>query len=144
MAKGIRVGQRVRINERYAEVGGPEHVGKEFDVVDVFPSAWRDSDGEVFEEVVIGDPMCRGVWGNYLDIISVKAHSPTIISTTLGEPNLERIVRISNGPSGLSLSVTPNPAKPGIIDGTTAITPEQAEEIANDLLARVAEIRGGK
>lgn len=57
--------------------------------------------------------------------------------------NEDRMVSLTSGRGGLSLTVAPNPSLYGDMSGTTGLTPEQAEQLGNDLLERVAEIRAG-
>ncbi|AXC36214.1 hypothetical protein SEA_LYELL_111 [Microbacterium phage Lyell] len=54
----------------------------------------------------------------------------------------DRIVRITSGTKAVGLAVLDDPTPyPADYRGMTTLTADQAEEIANDLLARVAEIR---
>lgn len=147
MATGIQVGQRVRILPSYGDlwVGGWGDIGKnmvgtEFTVTRVVQSI----SGDLYVE---GDPQDRGILVEYIEAIS-KAQTTTFINTTIGTPPLDRMVRIGSGAKNVILSVTAGAdrrghgSRGGRIDGATSLTLEQAEEIARDLLARVAEIRG--
>lgn len=63
----IKVGDKVRITAAYEEIGGPEHVGVEFEVTNVIHYPWRTTDRVLHEYVITGDPMGWGVWANYLE-----------------------------------------------------------------------------
>lgn len=148
MATGIQVGQRVRINEKYAKISEPKAnvIGTEFTVTNVEHAQGTRPQGHWSAQIISGDPMGWGIWGDFVDVVPCKA--TTIINTTIGTPPLDRMVRIGSGARNVLLSVTGGPGWQGHgggggrIDGTTSLTLEQAEEIAHDLLARVAEIRG--
>ena len=144
MATQVQVGQKVRINERYGDLGFPKHVGKEFVVTKVKHSPWRAMDGELFESIIIGDPMGEGIWANYVDIVPTKAGTMTLIPSVLSWFDQDRMVRVTSGTGAISLDVGPNPFDYGNIKGSTTLTPDQAEHLAQDLLARVAEIRAVK
>ncbi|UVG34166.1 hypothetical protein SEA_PAVLO_110 [Microbacterium phage Pavlo] len=74
-----------------------------------------------------------------------KAHTTTTIATRQDWGGEERIVNVTSGSAALSLSVIPNPSLVGHdYQGSTNLTPEQAEQLANDILDRVAEIRAGQ
>lgn len=74
-----------------------------------------------------------------------KAHTTTTITTRQDWGGEERIVNVTSGSAALSLSVIPNPSLFGHdYRGSTNLTPEQAEQLANDILDRVAEIRAGQ
>ncbi|AHL18544.1 hypothetical protein ISF9_074 [Microbacterium phage vB_MoxS-ISF9] len=143
MATKVYVGQRVRINEKYGEIlrAQENKVGVEFVVTGV---DWGSRpEGHESNQVIKGDPMGWGVWGDFVDVVPSKAHTHTVVHTTLTYQDAPRTVSITNGTGALSLAVNPNPAEYGNVDGSTSLTLEQAEEIAHDLLARVAEIRMG-
>lgn len=148
--KNVRVGDTVRINHKYAtHADRLNKVGSEFVVTDIFrgSSPWVQERGFDDSFYVKGDPDNRGIWAHYIDAVipaEPKSGTTTLISTRLSYENLERIVKVTNGKGALSLSVTPNPHRVGDINGYTSLTPEQAEELAHDLLTRVSEIRGGK
>lgn len=152
MAKNILVGQTVRINERYAEVINSKigqdarkmqnQVGTEFVVTAVAPSS--PPEDHVASFYVKGDPNGWCIWGDYLDVVPTKTNTQTLISTRLNYDDVERVIKVTNGRGGLGLTVAPNPSIYGDKSGTTNLTPDQAEELAHDLLARVAEIRGGQ
>lgn len=66
----IKVGDRVRTNEKYAKVAGSHRVGIEFTVTGVRQGgAWVNHLGDELSTVVLGDPMGWGVWANYLDVV---------------------------------------------------------------------------
>lgn len=152
MAKNILVGQTVRINERYAEIINGKigqdarkmqnQVGTEFVVTSV--ASATPPEGHLASFYVKGDPNSWGIWGDYLEVVPSKMHTTTTISTILSWHDQERIVSVTSGSAALSLSVLENPHKVGDMRGSTSLTPEQAEELAHDLLVRVAEIRGGQ
>ena len=152
MAKNILVGQTVRINERYAEIINGKigqdarkmqnQVGTEFVVTAVAPSS--PPEDHVASFYVKGDPNGWCIWGDYLDVVPTKTNTQTLISTRLNYDDVERVIKVTNGRGGLGLTVAPNPSIYGDKSGTTNLTPDQAEELAHDLLARVAEIRGGQ
>ncbi|QDH92256.1 hypothetical protein SEA_PHILLYPHILLY_107 [Microbacterium phage PhillyPhilly] len=74
-----------------------------------------------------------------------KAHTTTRIATRNRWAGEDRIVNVTSGTKALSLSVIPNPSLFGHEHrGSTNLTPEQAEQLANDILDRVAEIRAGQ
>lgn len=79
--------------------------------------------------------------------MSVKREPKMFTTTTLATReewiNQDRIVSITSGRGGLTLNVKPNPGSIFESSGRTGLTPDQAEELANDLLERVAEIRAG-
>lgn len=70
-----------------------------------------------------------------------KAHTTTRIKARLNWEGIEKIVDITSGRAAVSLSVRPNPSEYGDTTGTTNLTPDQAEQLAKDILERVAEIR---
>lgn len=144
MATQIQIGQRVRINEKYSRIMAAQEnvVGAEFVVTGV---DWGSKpEGHVSNQIIKGDPMGWGIWGDFLDVVPSKAHTHTVVHTTLTYQDAPRTVRITSGTSALSLAVNPNPSKYGDTTGSTSLTLEQAEEIAHDLLARVAEIRAAR
>lgn len=144
----IKVGDTVRINEAYGKLWMPNamrdseknQVGVEFIVTKV--TRGRDHMGGTF--YVSGDPMRRGIWAKYVELVKsrpVKAHTTTRIMARLNYENVEKIVDITSGSKALTLTVKPNPSIYGDATGTTNLTLEQAEQVANDVLERVAEIR---
>lgn len=142
----IKFGDRVRITKAYDAVD-KGFAGVEFDVTAFIESPWVSMEGKEYFGYAQGDPMGRGVWDTYLEVVKPnepKAHTATIISTRLNWEGLDRMVKVTSGTSGLGLTVSPNPAKFGDIEGVTSLTVEQAEQLGNDLLARVAEIRAGQ
>lgn len=145
MATQVQVGQRVRINEKYGEVGNGDknEIGTEFVVTKVTHNS-RPPRGHESELVLSGDPNGWGMWGDFVDVVPSKAHTTTLIPTSLSWSDQDRMVKVTSGTGAISLSVQPNPAKYGDISGSTTLTPDQAEELAHDLLARVAEIREGQ
>ena len=72
-----------------------------------------------------------------------KMFTTTTINTREEWINQDRVVSITSGRGGLTLNVKPNPASIFESSGRTGLTVEQAEQLANDLLERVAEIRAG-
>lgn len=68
----IKVGDRVRITEAYKEIGEPDEVGIEFDVTAFIESPWTTLDGEEFYGYAQGDPMRRGIWDNYLEVVEIR------------------------------------------------------------------------
>lgn len=77
-----------------------------------------------------------------LEPLTPKAHTSTVIKTRESWVGESRIVKITSGTKAIGLSVLDDPTPyPSDYKGVTTLTADQAEEIANDLLARVAEIR---
>lgn len=76
--------------------------------------------------------------------VEEKMFTTTTIATRHEWANQDRVVSVTSGRGGVSLSVWPNPHLVGDVTGTTGLTPEQAEQLALDLLARVEEIRKGE
>lgn len=64
----IRVGDTVRINERYgAELNLQGHVGEEFTVTQVVDAEWTDLRGNKHKFYVHGDRMGRGIWDRFVE-----------------------------------------------------------------------------
>lgn len=220
MATEIKVGDTVRILPSYEKLGwnpggneiGANRAGVEFKVTDIARARSED------RFYVNGDPADRGIWAEYIELVTPThpidvptehglyesnlypvtdehysplpyrldatgfyltvdsgangiridepyiskhgpyrllkseaveekpklAHRTTRVRTRLNWDRVERLVDIMSGNAAITLMVKPNPSKCGDITGSTNLTPEQAEEISNDLLARVAEIRAAQ
>lgn len=153
MATEFHIGQRVRFNEKYQSVINSDmatragkdknQVGTEFVVTSVRHVS-NPPEGHESTAVISGDPNGWGAWGDYLEIVPTKAHTTTVISTLLSWHDKERIISITSGTGAISMSIRPKPHPFGDLSGSTSLTPEEAEEIAHDLLARVAEIRAAQ
>ncbi|WMI33981.1 hypothetical protein SEA_ERENYEAGER_111 [Microbacterium phage Erenyeager] len=77
-----------------------------------------------------------------LEPVTPKSHTTTVVKTRETWAMQDRIVRITSGTKAVGLAVLDDPTPyPADYKGMTTLTADQAEEIANDLLARVAEIR---
>lgn len=71
-----------------------------------------------------------------------KAHTTTVIKARESWTRKNRVVSITSGHAAISMTIANDPTPyPFDGDGRTTLTPDQAEQIANDILERVAEIR---
>lgn len=74
--------------------------------------------------------------------MGTKACTTTIIKARFNYENTPRQIGVTNGTRGISLWITPDPAPLGAFGnrGTTNLTPEQARQLAQDLIERADEI----
>lgn len=152
MSENIKVGDKVRILPSYGDLGwslfygeiGKNTVGTEFVVTRIVHSEGVTRRDTFYVE---GDPQGRGIWAKYVELVEPrerKAHTTTIVKARENWGEKNRIIKITSGSRAIGVTIADDPTPyPYEGDGRANLTPEQAEEIANDLLERVAEIRAG-
>lgn len=143
MSNTPRIGQRVRINESYRWIEADKRhpgnlVGEEFTVTAVVHAT--PPQGHKRRWFVRGDEAGFGVWGDYIDSIGEPLRFEITNVSGVGTVGLLR-VSVRHGEKYLLLGVSGMDGK-AWKSHSIALTPEAAEEVAHDLLARVAEIRG--